>query len=202
MSIKGGSMSGKDPRRVIGVVGSPRRGGNTDILVDHILKGARDAGAAVEKVMLCDLKIAPCQACYACETTGQCIHSDDMEDLSEKLYACGVWVLGTPVYWWGPSAQMKSFMDRWFAKVASRDNRDILSGHSVVLAVPLGDTDPATARHVIGMFEDSLAFVRSKVAEVVLAPGAYDAGDVNKMPEVLEKARMAGERVVAAPGKR
>lgn len=190
-------MTGKDPRRVLGLVGSPRMGGNTDIMVDHILGGARDAGAAVEKVMLNDLEIAPCQACYACETTGRCIQEDDMENLCEKLHACGVWVLGTPVYWWGPSAQMKAFMDRWFAKVSSRDNRDILSGHKIVLAVPLGDTNPETARHVVGMFEDSLNFVKSEVVDCVLAPGAYDAGDVRKMPEVLEKARLAGERAVS-----
>jgi multimeric flavodoxin WrbA len=190
-------MPDKDPKRVLGVVGSPRRGGNTDILVDHILKGARDAGATVEKVMLNDLQIAPCQACYACETTGQCIHADDMEGLFEKLHASGVWVLGTPVYWWGPSAQMKAFMDRWFAKVRGRDDRDILSGHSIVLAVPMGDTDPGTARHVVGMFEDSLKFVKSEVVDSVLAPGAYDAGDVKRMPEVLERARLAGEHAVS-----
>jgi len=183
--------------RVLGVVGSPRRGGNTDVLVDNVLKGARDAGATVEKVMLSDLQIAPCQACYSCETMGQCIHADDMEGLFEKLHASGVWVLGTPVYWWGPSAQMKAFMDRWFAKVRGRDKRDILSGHSVVLAVPMGDTDPGTARHVVGMFEDSLRFVKSEVVDSVLAPGAYDSGDVKKMPEVLEKARLAGEHAVS-----
>ncbi len=189
-------MPDGDPVRVLGVVGSPRRGGNTDILVDHILKGARDAGARVEKVMLSELQIAPCRACYACETTGRCAQADDMEDLFEKLNDSGVWVLGTPVYWWGPTAQMKAFVDRWFAGVRSRDARDILSGHSVVLAVPMGDTDPATARHVVGMFEDALRFVRSEVVDSVLAPGAYDAGDVRKMPEVLERARRAGEQAV------
>ena len=190
-------MPNKDPMRVLGVVGSPRRGGNTDILVDHVLKGARDAGAVAEKVMLNDLHIAPCHACYACEAAGQCIHTDDMEGLFEKLHASGVWVLGTPVYWWGPSAQMKAFMDRWFAKVRSRDNRDILSGHSIVLAVPMGDTDAGTARHVVGMFEDSLRFVKSEVVDSVLAPGAYDAGDVKKMQDVLERARLAGEHAVS-----
>jgi multimeric flavodoxin WrbA len=190
-------MANKDPKRVLGVVGSPRKGGNTDILVDSVLAGARAAGARVEKVMLSDLSIAPCQACYTCETTGRCMHDDDMETLFEKMHASGVWVLGTPVYWWGPSAQMKAFVDRWFARSRSRDKRDILSGHRVVLAVPLGDTDPATARHVVGMFEDALDYVNSEVVASVLAPGAYDMGDVEKMPEVLERARLAGERAVS-----
>jgi multimeric flavodoxin WrbA len=191
-------MAKRNYRRALGIVGSPRRGGNTDILVDHILRGSADAGARVEKVHLSDLSIAPCQACYSCETTGRCRHEDDMEDLFEKMDACGVWVLGTPVYWCGPSAQMKAFVDRWFAKSANRDDRDILSGRRVVLAVPLGDTDPKTARHVVGMFKDALEYVNSGVFECVLATGAYDAGDVEKQDDVLEKARHAGERAVTA----
>ncbi len=191
-------MAKRNYKRALGIVGSPRRGGNTDILVDHILRGSADAGARVEKVHLSDLSIAPCQACYSCETTGRCTHEDDMEDLFEKMDACGVWVLGTPVYWWGPSAQMKAFVDRWFAKSANRDDRDILSGRRVVLAVPLGDTDPKTARHVVGMFKDALEYVNSGVFECVLATGAYDAGDVEKQDDVLEKARHAGERAVTA----
>lgn len=191
-------MAKRDYKRVLGIVGSPRRGGNTDILVDHILRGSVGAGARVEKVHLSDLSIAPCQACYSCETTGRCMHEDDMENLFEKMDASGVWVLGTPVYWWGPSAQIKAFVDRWFAKSANRDDRDILSGRRVVLAVPLGDTDPKTARHVVGMFEDALEYVNSEVFECVLATGAYDAGDVEKQDDVLEKARHAGERAVTA----
>lgn len=187
----------RDYTKVLGIVGSPRCGGNTDIMVDHILKGARDAGATVEKVMLNDLDIAPCQACYACDTTGQCIHRDDMDALFEKMDASGVWVLGTPVYWWGPSAQMKVFMDRWFSRAPNRDARDILSGRRVVLAVPLGDTDPGTARHVVGMFEDALKYLKSELFESLLAPGAYDPGDVRGQTEILERARGAGARAVS-----
>ena len=60
-------------KRVIGFVGSPRKHGNTDILVDEILAGAKEAGATVEKVMLDELEIGPCKACYACRPGGQCI---------------------------------------------------------------------------------------------------------------------------------
>jgi multimeric flavodoxin WrbA len=190
-------MAKRDMKKVLGIMGSPRRGGNTDIMMDHVLKGARNAGAVVEKVMLGDLDIQPCRACYACDATGECMQDDDMAALCEKMDTSGVWVIGTPVYWWGPSAQMKAFMDRWFAKASNRDERDILSGRRVVLVVPMGDGDPRTARHVVGMFEDALAYVKSELFEVVLAPGAYDMGDVRKHPEVLDEARVAGERAVA-----
>jgi multimeric flavodoxin WrbA len=101
-------------KRMLGIVGSPRRGGNTEILVDEVLCGAEEAGALVEKVILSKLNIAPCRACDACRKTGQCAQRDDMPALLKKMERSQVWVLGTPVYWWGPTAQFKAFLDRWY----------------------------------------------------------------------------------------
>ncbi|NIN64209.1 MAG: flavodoxin family protein, partial [Anaerolineae bacterium] len=84
--------------RMLGFVGSPRRGGNTDILVDEVLRGAEEAGALVEKVTLTKLDIAPCRACDTCRKTGQCAQRDDMPALLEKMYHSQAWVLGTPIY--------------------------------------------------------------------------------------------------------
>jgi len=178
--------------RVLGIVGSPRQGGNTDILVDEILSGAREAGAEVEKIMLGDLAIAPCQACYACRKSGKCIQTDDMEDLLGKMKSSSVWVLGTPVYWWGPTAQLKAFVDRWFSKAFDPARKETFEDRRVILAVPMGDSDPATGRHVVGMFTDALGFVKAKLFASILAPGVYEAGDVSKNREILEQARRAG----------
>ena len=82
--------------RVLGVVGSPRKNGNTETLVDEVLRGA-----TVEKIFLNDLDIKPCQAtCNEyCMATGNCRIGDDMSTLYDKLYNSDVIVLGTPVYW-------------------------------------------------------------------------------------------------------
>lgn len=189
-------MKRSDTTRVLALVGSPRRGGNTDILVDEILKGAREAGAQVEKVMLGDLTIGPCKACNACREVGKCIQSDDMESLFDKMKASQVWVLGTPVYWWGPSAQLKAFVDRWFSKGVGPERKLTFEGKRVILAVPMGDTDPAVGRHVVGMFTDALEFVKARLVDSILATDAYDAGDVRKNAGVLEKARRAGHDAV------
>ena len=103
--------------RVLGVVGSPRKNGNTEILVDEVLRGAKDAGATVEKIFLNELKILPCQSTCSeyCKAKGNCKITDDMSSLYDKLYGSDCIVLGTPIYWWGPSAQMKAFIDRWYA---------------------------------------------------------------------------------------
>ncbi len=184
-------------KHVVGFVGSPRSEGNTDILVDEILAGAKEAGATVEKVMLGDLAVNPCKACYACRPGGKCIQDDDMTDLYEKMQASDVWVIGTPVYWWGPSAQLKAFVDRWFEKAGDKnDQAKTFKGRRIVLALPMGDTDPKTGRHIVGMFIDALAFVGADLFDSVLAPGAYDAGDVRAQTDIMEKARKVGKAAV------
>ena len=83
-SKEGRKMPGK-PKHVLAIMGSPRKGGNTDIMVDEIIAGAKEAGATVEKLMIGDLNIEPCEACAACRTTGECIKQDDMKVILEKL---------------------------------------------------------------------------------------------------------------------
>jgi multimeric flavodoxin WrbA len=184
-------------KHVVGFVGSPRKGGNTDTLVDEILKGAKDAGATTEKVILDDLDINPCKACYSCRTNGRCIQKDDMTGLYDKLREADVWVIGTPVYWWGPSAQLKAFIDRWFAMSGSKEKKQkSFGGRRVVLAVAMGDTDPATGRHVIGMFTDALEYVGAEFFDSILAAGVYDPGEVKSNTEIMQKAYQAGRGAV------
>lgn len=184
-------------RRVLGVVGSPRRGGNTETLVDEVLRGAQAAGAQVEKVILSDLDIAPCEACDACKDTGECITVDAMEELFSRMAESQVWVLGTPVYWWGPSAQFKTFIDRWYSKAHRDEDLALFKSKRVVLVVPMGDSDPCTARHVVGMMQDALNYVGAELFATALAPGVNDAGEVSRCEQVLAAAYRAGSESVA-----
>ena len=189
-------MSEKHKSRVLGIMGSPRKGGNTDILVDEVLRGARDAGAEAEKVTLVDLHIEPCDACNSCRKSGICVHSDDMETVLDKMRECDVWVLGTPVYWWGPTAQFKAYMDRWYQTIGEPD-RKTFRGKRVIIVVPFGDTDPAVARNVVGMFEDALAYTRSELFARIVAHNTYEAGEARERPEHMAAAYQAGRSAVA-----
>jgi multimeric flavodoxin WrbA len=84
---------------MIGIVGSPRRGGNTELLVDEVLTGAQETGAHTRKYILNELYIAPCQGCGGCHKTHECVQEDDMKKLLEDMNTCTTWVLGTPIYW-------------------------------------------------------------------------------------------------------
>lgn len=112
-------------KKVLAIVSSPRKNGNTELLVDEFVKGAREAGHEVEKLCLREKKIAPCLACEAClRNGGTCVQKDDMTDVLQKLIDADVIVLSTPVYYYSISAQMKTMIDRCLAGGSQLKNKE------------------------------------------------------------------------------
>ena len=104
-------------KRVLILSGSPRKGGNSDILCDEFLRGAQDAGRKAEKIRVAEKKVAPCSGCYYCSTHGgACVHKDDMADILQKMIDADVIVLSSPVYFYSISAQLKAVIDRTVAR--------------------------------------------------------------------------------------
>ena len=174
-------------KTILGIVGSPRRGANTETLVDSVLAGAAEGGATVTKVVLSELNIAPCQACNKCQREGSCIHDDDMAALIESMEKSDVWVFGTPIYWWGPSAQFKAFIDRWYGV----DQR-IFQGKQVILTIPMGGGNGHYARHTVGMFKDICNYLGMVCVDVLVAPGMTGRTSAQENLRVLEAAKEAG----------
>ena len=179
--------------QILGIVGSPRKGGNTDILIDEILSSAEEFGAETEKVILTDLNINPCQACNSCYKTGKCIQNDDMELLLEKMGKNKMWILGTPIYWWGPTAQFKTFLDRWYLP-----KHQEFKGKKVVLVIPLGGGNERYARHTVGLLKDVVNYLSMELFEILLAPGFNKRGEVRRNVSLLKKARDIGKRLMSS----
>ena len=181
--------------QVLGIVGSPRRGGNTEILVDEVLSGAEIAGALAEKIILNKLNINPCQACNSCYKTGQCMHDDDMPKLLEKMELSNLWVLGTPIYWWGPTAQFKAFLDRWYCP-----KHQDFKGKRVILAIPFEGGHPKYARHTVGILTDVLDYLNIELLDTILAPGVGKRGAVREKSVIMKKAYDVGKKAVEKLG--
>ena len=111
--------------KVLGLAGSPRRHGNTELLLDQVLGGAASKGAQTEKVILGAMNIDPCDACEGCYETGRCILQDDYQLLYPKLIKAERIVLAAPVFFMGLPAQAKAFIDRcqcfWARKYVLQD---------------------------------------------------------------------------------
>jgi multimeric flavodoxin WrbA len=98
--------------KVLGIVGSPKKNGNVDVLVSQVLKGASTQGAETYKIYLNDMHIRPCQSCGVDPAPKYCLFDDDMNRTYAYLRSCDAVVLGSPVYFDSVSAQTKLMIDR------------------------------------------------------------------------------------------
>jgi multimeric flavodoxin WrbA len=98
--------------RVLGLFCSPRREGNTELLLDELLRGARAEAVDTEKVDACRLQIAPCSGCGKCEKTGQCAIKDQMQGVYDRIDTADVIALASPIYFYNVTAQCKVLIDR------------------------------------------------------------------------------------------
>ncbi len=183
-------------KNVVGFVGSPRKKGNTHLLVAKILEGAQAAGAAAEIVFLGDLTIKDCVGCLACWKGKVCPKQDDMNGLYAKIAASDAVVFGTPVYWYGPTALMKALVDR-FVYFNCPENRAKIRNKPAILAVPYEEEDPQTADLVVAFFEKSLAYLEMTLLGRVVVPGVSKKGDVLHKAARLAEGYELGRRVVA-----
>jgi multimeric flavodoxin WrbA len=118
--------------KVLGIVGSPRKNGNTEILMKEVLGVAREAGCETGTFLLSEKQVAPCDACGTCFETGSCVVQDDMQELYKMLEQADAVVFGSPVYFGSVSAQTKAVMDRMFALLRQRALKGKVAGALVV----------------------------------------------------------------------
>ncbi|MBI5583249.1 MAG: flavodoxin family protein [Deltaproteobacteria bacterium] len=98
--------------KVLGIYGSPRPGGNSDLLLDRALEGANAAGAEVERIYVRDLKISGCLECGGCDETGACVIADEMEAVYPRLREAEIIFMAAPMFFYGVPAQLKALVDR------------------------------------------------------------------------------------------
>jgi multimeric flavodoxin WrbA len=99
--------------KIVAIYGSPRRKGNTAMLLKKAVEGARDSGAEVEEIVLRDLKISPCLEIYGCAQSGECAIKDDFQKVRDKILDAQGLMLASPVFFYTVSSHTKILMDRF-----------------------------------------------------------------------------------------
>jgi multimeric flavodoxin WrbA len=181
-------------KKILGIAGSPRKGGNTHILVSEILKGAKKAGARTELISLSNLRIKECDACYTCWETEVCRINDGMKRIYKKLIDSDCIVLATPMYWFGPTVLMKAFIDRLLYFCCSK-SEDKIKGKEVVLAIVFADGDPTTANSLLKMLTMTVEYLGMKLKGKILAPGVLEKGAIKKKKKKLKEAFNLGRSI-------
>ncbi|MBW1708405.1 MAG: flavodoxin family protein [Deltaproteobacteria bacterium] len=184
---------------VLALQGSPRRGGNTDLLLDETLTVLTEKRVVSEKVVLRDLKISPCLEIYACLKDGQCAIKDDMIELYDKLNAARVLIVASPIFFYGPCAQLKAVIDRcqamWSRKYRLNWKTDQPPGRGYVISASatLGKKVFDGLLLTVKYFFDVLNL---EFGGQVLVRGVDLAGEVFDKPEALSQARELGGTAV------
>ena len=182
--------------KIIGIVGSPRKKGNTHILVSKMLEGAEAEGAETDILLLGKLEIRECTGCHACWKGKPCSRKDDMNDVYPMIAESDAIVFGTPVYWYAPTALMKALVDR-FVYFNCPENRPQVRSKRAALAVPFEEDTPETADLIVAMFERSFAYLEMELVGQVIVPGVGEKGSVLKKEESLKAAYELGRHLVA-----
>jgi multimeric flavodoxin WrbA len=173
---------------VIGVSCSPRKNGNTDILVQQVLETAAEDGCAVEFLRVSDMKISPCDACWTCAKTGECHIEDDMQDVYPKLLHTDGIVIGSPVHMGhSVSGQAQVFLDRTFSLWHQKRLRNKVGG-CVVVSNRRGGI--STIRVI-----NSALFGHHIIIAGYANGYGYAPGDVRNDERALSEAKALGKRV-------
>ncbi len=192
--------------KVLGIAGSPRRNGNTDILLKQAMAGVTSQGAEAKTVILSELNIFPCRHCDGCIKTGKCVINDDMQWLHNDLREADRVILASPIFFMGVTAQTKAMIDRcqalWVIKY--------------VLKLPVA-TDPEKGRRGIfvsvggtklrNLFQPAIATVKSwfttlevKYAGELVFPGIDERDAIFKHPTAIRDAYIMGQKLVSSLG--
>lgn len=159
--------------------GSPRKKGNTIQLVRTMTDALKHKGHSVRMVYLNDLNIRPCQGCYTCVTDGSCKIDDDMKNIGKYILESDLIVYATPIYWFGPSAQLKLVMDRSIAFMDGNYNSRISEKKAITL-LTFADNNTDTCRPAIDMFKKSFDILKLSYVGSIEVPGCTEAGTINE----------------------
>ncbi len=185
--------------KVLGIAGSPRSNGNTDMLLAAVMRGATENGAEIKIIFLRELNISPCLHCDKCLKDGQCTIADDMQFIYLELKSVDRLVLASPLHFMGLTSQTKLMVDRcqslWVRKYKLNipplnDNR-----RAKGLFISVG------GRRMNGLFEPALATVKALFSSLnieyggsLFFPGIDEKGAIKDHPDALQEAFLAGKR--------
>jgi len=190
--------------KILGVVGSPRREGNTSTLLQEALKPFKKNSIETKLVFLSDYNIRDCNGCESCKETYKCVINDDMQKLYPDILESDAIILGSPTYFYNVSADIKAFIDRCYCfEIFDKDDRSVWMGlneatgikYAAVLAVSEQEKEEDMGFTAETMVK-SLEALGYRVISTVKALHLFEAGEALNNKKVMEDANQAGKKLL------
>lgn len=181
---------------VLALIGSPRKQGNTDIMADEVLEGAKAMGAAISKIYLDDYVIRPiAEVADNTRRRDDPRRDDDFPHLLERFLSASVVIWSTPVYWEGRSAQTKCFLDRMSSYYNHPEYVERFRGKGHIVVCAFGRPEQQHGDWVTKPMKLSVETLHGIYLGDVCA-SVYQKGKVRQIPEVLDACRKLGTNAV------
>lgn len=180
--------------KVLGFIASPRRDGNTEMLINKALEGAKDKGAETKAYYLDELNIEPCHACGTCGENIDCKINDDGSDLIEEILSADAILFGSPIYYGQMTSQGKLLTDRFYSisRNPSKDATGKKAALFFVHSAPTGVYD----QYIELTKASPFGHIGLEVTDVLDVGQVSDPADVNKLPEIMEQAYNIGQNII------
>jgi multimeric flavodoxin WrbA len=172
-------------KQILILSSSPRTNGNSSALCDEFARGAAEANHKVDKIVLAEKTIGYCTGCYACQSAGECVQSDDMAAILDRMAEADVIVLATPVYFYTMCAQLKTVIDRTVARYTQITNKDFY-----FILTAADSSRAAMQRTVEGLRGFTSCLRGAKEKGIVYGTGAWEAGAILTSGAMKEAYRM------------
>ena len=184
----------------LALIASPRPDGNTHAAVADLLAGAADRGAETRSIDVTGRAIEPIGDCSRCIERGTCPHDgDDFAKVMDAVYAADALVLATPLYWYGPSAQLKTLLDRWSCLLDREETRfrSRMRGKPTAVVLAQGERGFYEAGPCLQMLDWTLRYLEMPLVSRVVVVG-HARGDYAADEHQRERVRRAGHTLPAA----
>ena len=185
--------------KVLGILGSPRRGGNAEILLDKALEGVKSTGIEPKKIVLNELKFSPCQECAGCAQTGICIINDAMQDIYKELDTAEIIILSSPIFFGSLPAQVKAMIDRyqcrWVAKyvLGKKSPPPTKRGFLILVSAANRESFFKNAESIVKNF---FAVLDIEFKASLYCPNVDEKGRILEHPDCLKRAFELGARIL------
>lgn len=187
------------PPVILGIAGSPRRRGNSERLLDACLEGVTAAGGAVDKLVVVESDVAPCNGCDSCVTTGECVLTDGMTAVYPRLDSADAIVVASPVFFATVPAVLKALYDRcqpyWARRWVMGEPAPARKRPGAILLARAGG-DPFGFEAAVTPTESVFAVLGVRTTGKLEVAGVDEPGDISRHADALERAREIGSKVV------
>ncbi len=187
--------------KVLGIMASPIREGNADILLDKALEACKKQGARVEKLFLAKEQLPLCQACFKCSGAGKCVSTPEINKILNKIKRADALIISTPVWWYSCTSYLKILIDHFVAFVNSDFSSRIAGKKLAILTVSAGGEEAGT-KETLSLLKRIAEFLQLQCAGELRVINTGEHGVVKENLNALLKAYKIGENLCKKKGKR